>query len=113
MDFVLDLPITQSGKNSTWLIIDQLTKSVHFLPFSNIDAVEKLTRLYVTSPELSLGDNRLEQKCNTLGLKPWPIIVKARGCYGQGQGVKLGVAWNIVTRTIVTLGMGKGAKVCE
>ncbi|GKC78406.1 putative reverse transcriptase domain-containing protein [Tanacetum coccineum] len=32
MDFVTKLPRTSSGHDTIWVIVDQLTKSVHFLP---------------------------------------------------------------------------------
>ena len=32
MDFVTGLPRTLRGYNATWVIVDQLTKSAHFLP---------------------------------------------------------------------------------
>jgi hypothetical protein len=32
MDFITRLPTTQKGNDSIWLIVDRLTKSVHFIP---------------------------------------------------------------------------------
>ena len=32
MDFIVGLPITQKGFDSIWVIIDRLTKSMHFIP---------------------------------------------------------------------------------
>ena len=32
MDFVSGLPTTSKGNNAIWLIVDRLTKSVHFIP---------------------------------------------------------------------------------
>ena len=32
MDFVMGLPKTKRKNDSVWVIVDQLTKSVHFLP---------------------------------------------------------------------------------
>ncbi|GJR10661.1 putative reverse transcriptase domain-containing protein [Tanacetum coccineum] len=42
MDFVSGLPRTSSGYDSIWVIVDQLTKSAHFLPMKKTDSIEKL-----------------------------------------------------------------------
>lgn len=47
MGLVVGLPRISSGKNSMWMIIDQLKKSVKFLLVTNIDTLGKLTQLYV------------------------------------------------------------------
>ncbi|GJR57332.1 putative reverse transcriptase domain-containing protein [Tanacetum coccineum] len=47
MDFVTGLPRTSSGYDSIWVIVDQLTKSAHFLPMKKTDSMEKLTQLYL------------------------------------------------------------------
>ncbi|GJU08191.1 putative reverse transcriptase domain-containing protein [Tanacetum coccineum] len=47
MDFVSELPRTPSGYDTIWVIVDQLTKSAHFLPMKKTDSMEKLTQLYL------------------------------------------------------------------
>lgn len=47
MGFVVRLLMNPSGKNLVWMIVDHLTKSVHFLQVTNTDTLGKLTRLYV------------------------------------------------------------------
>nr|GEX12389.1 reverse transcriptase domain-containing protein [Tanacetum cinerariifolium] len=47
MDFVLGLPRTPSGYDSVWVIVDRLTKSVHFLPMKKTDNIKKLAQLYL------------------------------------------------------------------
>ncbi|GKA83420.1 putative reverse transcriptase domain-containing protein [Tanacetum coccineum] len=47
MDFVTGLPITPSGYDTIWVIVDRLTKSAHFLLMKKMDSMEKLTRLYL------------------------------------------------------------------
>ncbi|KAG8481801.1 hypothetical protein CXB51_026415 [Gossypium anomalum] len=48
MDFVSGLPLTQSKKDSIWVIIDRLTKSVHFIPVRKNFSLDKLAELYVS-----------------------------------------------------------------
>ena len=47
MDFVTGLPRTQRQHDAIWVIVDQLTKSAHFLPINVEDSLEKLAQLYV------------------------------------------------------------------
>nr|GEV73414.1 hypothetical protein [Tanacetum cinerariifolium] len=47
MDFVSKLPKTQSGNNTIWVVVDQLTKSAHFLPMKETNPMDKLVRLYL------------------------------------------------------------------
>nr|GEV77349.1 hypothetical protein [Tanacetum cinerariifolium] len=46
MDFVTKLPRTSSGYDTIWVIVDRLTKSVHFLPMREDESMDKLTKLY-------------------------------------------------------------------
>ncbi|GKG23765.1 putative reverse transcriptase domain-containing protein, partial [Tanacetum coccineum] len=46
-DFIIGLPRTPSGYDLIWVIVDQLTKSAHFLPVKTADGMEKLTQLYL------------------------------------------------------------------
>ncbi|GKD78447.1 putative reverse transcriptase domain-containing protein [Tanacetum coccineum] len=47
MDFVTKLPRTQSGNDTIWVIVYQLTKSAHFLPMRETDPMDKLAILYL------------------------------------------------------------------
>ena len=47
IDFVVGLPITQRGHNGVWVVMDKLTKTVHFLPFNTKWSIAKLARYYV------------------------------------------------------------------
>nr|GEV23370.1 hypothetical protein [Tanacetum cinerariifolium] len=47
MDFVSGLPITPSGYDTIWVIVNRLTKLAHFLPTKKTDSMEKLTQLYL------------------------------------------------------------------
>nr|GEU41267.1 putative reverse transcriptase domain-containing protein [Tanacetum cinerariifolium] len=48
MDFVTKLPKTQSGNDTIWVVVDRLTKFVHFLLMKETDPMDKLARLYLT-----------------------------------------------------------------
>ena len=47
MDFVMGLLRTASGKDAIWIIIDRLTKFVHFIPIKMSFSLDRLARLYV------------------------------------------------------------------
>ena len=47
MDFITKLPKTTGGLDTIWVIVDRLTKSVHFLPIKDTDKMEKLTKMYI------------------------------------------------------------------
>ncbi|GJZ50755.1 putative reverse transcriptase domain-containing protein [Tanacetum coccineum] len=47
MDFVTKLPKMTSGQDMIWVIVDQLTKSAHFLPMKETNSIDKLTRQYL------------------------------------------------------------------
>ena len=47
MDFISGLPKTPTGEDSTWVVVDCLTKSAHFIPIKIKDPMDKLARLYV------------------------------------------------------------------
>ncbi|GJY63505.1 putative reverse transcriptase domain-containing protein [Tanacetum coccineum] len=47
IDFITKLPRTSSGYDTICVIIDHLTKSVHFLPMRENDPMDKLARLYM------------------------------------------------------------------
>nr|GEU31721.1 putative reverse transcriptase domain-containing protein [Tanacetum cinerariifolium] len=47
MDFITKLPKTTNGYDTIWVIVDRLTKSVHFLPMTENDHMEKLMKLYI------------------------------------------------------------------
>ena len=47
MDFVTGLPRTLRGFDSTWVIVDRLTKSAHFLPVKTTYSATQYAKLYV------------------------------------------------------------------
>ncbi|GJS85621.1 putative reverse transcriptase domain-containing protein [Tanacetum coccineum] len=51
MDFVTKLPKVSTGQDTIWVIVDQLTKSAHFLPMKETDSIKKLTRQYLKEVE--------------------------------------------------------------
>ncbi|GJW70910.1 putative reverse transcriptase domain-containing protein [Tanacetum coccineum] len=46
---------TTTGQDTIWVIVDRLTKSVHFLPMREDDTLEKLTRQYLKEVVLKHG----------------------------------------------------------
>nr|GEU75505.1 putative reverse transcriptase domain, ribonuclease H-like domain, aspartic peptidase domain protein [Tanacetum cinerariifolium] len=60
MDFVSGLPRTPNGYDTILVIVDRLTKSVHFLPMKKTDSMEKLMQLHlreIRSLQKALGTN--------------------------------------------------------
>ncbi|GJV83849.1 putative reverse transcriptase domain-containing protein [Tanacetum coccineum] len=47
MDFVTKLPKTSSGYDTIWVIVDQLTRSAHFLPMREDYKMDRFARLYL------------------------------------------------------------------
>ena len=47
MDFVTALPMTPSGHEVVWVIVDRLTKSAHFIPVRVGYSLEKMAQLYI------------------------------------------------------------------
>ena len=47
MDFVVGLPLTGRKHDSIWVIVNRLTKSVHFLPVRTDYSLDKLAELYI------------------------------------------------------------------
>ena len=47
MDFVVGLPLTGRKHDSVWVVVDQLTKSAHFLPVRTDYSLDKLAELYI------------------------------------------------------------------
>ena len=47
MDFVSGLPRTSSGYDASWVIIDRLPKTAHFLPIKKMYSTVRLAKLYV------------------------------------------------------------------
>jgi transposase InsO family protein len=48
MDFIMGLQRTQSGYDSIWVIMDQLTKVAHFIPIKTTYSGPQLTELYMS-----------------------------------------------------------------
>jgi hypothetical protein len=48
MDFIVGLPKTQSSYDSIWVIMDRLTKVVHFIPVKTTYPGPQLAELYMS-----------------------------------------------------------------
>jgi hypothetical protein len=47
MDFIIGLPIMQSGYDSIWVIVDHFSKVAHFIPVKSTYKGAKLAELYI------------------------------------------------------------------
>jgi hypothetical protein len=47
MDFIVGLPLTPWKHDSIWVIVDQLTKTAHFIPVHTTYSVERYVEIYV------------------------------------------------------------------
>nr|GEU57767.1 putative reverse transcriptase domain-containing protein [Tanacetum cinerariifolium] len=47
MNFMTKLPRTSSGHATIWVMVDRLTKSIHFLPMREDYKIDRLVRLYL------------------------------------------------------------------
>ncbi|XP_049365267.1 uncharacterized protein LOC125830089 [Solanum verrucosum] len=47
MDFIVGLPRTRQQRDSIWVIVDQMSKSAHFIPIKVSYSVEEYAKLYV------------------------------------------------------------------
>ena len=47
MNFVIGLPVIGRKNDSVWVVVDRLTKSVHFLPVRTDYSLDKLAELYI------------------------------------------------------------------
>ncbi|GJU14408.1 putative reverse transcriptase domain-containing protein [Tanacetum coccineum] len=63
MDFVMKLPRTSSRHDAIWVIVDQLTKSAHFLPMREDYKMDGLARLYLNE---IVTDGQSERTIQTL-----------------------------------------------
>jgi hypothetical protein len=47
MDFIIDLPMTARKFDSIWVIVDRLSKSIHFIHVNTKYRVEKYAEIYI------------------------------------------------------------------
>jgi hypothetical protein len=47
MDFIVGLPVTTHKFDSIWVIVDRLSKSIHFIPNNTKYQVEKYDEIYI------------------------------------------------------------------
>jgi len=47
MGFVVGLPLTQRNNNAVWVIMDRLTKIMHFIVMRNTWTLDQLARAYL------------------------------------------------------------------
>jgi hypothetical protein len=80
MDFIVGLPRTQSGYDSIWVIVDQLTKVAHFIPVKTTYSGPQLVELYMSRLDCLHGvpkkivstlDHNLLRSFGRGCMKPW------------------------------------------
>jgi hypothetical protein len=47
MDFIVGMPLTSRNFDSIWVIVDQLTKSSHFIPINTNYNAQKYAGIYI------------------------------------------------------------------
>ncbi|GJQ98178.1 reverse transcriptase domain-containing protein [Tanacetum coccineum] len=75
------IPKTAAGYDSIWVIVDRLTKSVHFLPMRETDLTKKLTRLYMKEIVARHGIpvSIIFDRDSHFTSRVWPSLHKALG----------------------------------
>ena len=69
MDFVTHLPRTSKEHYAVWVIVDQLTKSAHFLVVWMTFTMEEFYRLYMSQPDSQsdpIGGSEPSSGCKTI-----------------------------------------------
>ncbi|GKE39796.1 putative reverse transcriptase domain-containing protein [Tanacetum coccineum] len=81
MDFITRLPRTSSGHDSIWVIVDRLTKSVHFLAVREDFKTEKLASLYINEIVARHGVlvSIISDRDNYFTSRFWQSLQKALG----------------------------------
>ncbi|KAD6118841.1 hypothetical protein E3N88_10112 [Mikania micrantha] len=81
MDFVTKLPITSSGNDTIWVIVDCLTKSAHLLPMKETDKMDKLTRLYIKEvvPQHGIPTSIISDRDSKFTSRVWQTLQNALG----------------------------------
>ena len=47
MDFIVGFPRTRRKNDSTWVLVDRLTKYANFIPVSSTHSAEEYARIYI------------------------------------------------------------------
>ena len=80
MDFIMGLPKTTNGYNAIWVIVDHLTKFVHFLPAKKTSTLEQLAEVYVKEVRLyGVPKSIISYRDTKFTLYFWKCIHEALG----------------------------------
>jgi transposase InsO family protein len=96
MDFIVGLPNTSLRHDSIWVIVDQLTKTAHFLPVHTTYSAKKYAEIYLDQivrlhgvPKMIISDRGAqfiarfwEQLQHTLGTK----LIQSSAYHPQTNG---------------------------
>nr|GEZ88064.1 hypothetical protein [Tanacetum cinerariifolium] len=83
MDFMTKLPRTSSGHDTIWVIVNRLTKSIHFLPMRVDYKMDRLARLYLNEITDGQGERTIQTLEDMLRTKCRSPIMWAE--VGEGQ----------------------------
>ncbi|GKB85668.1 putative reverse transcriptase domain-containing protein [Tanacetum coccineum] len=88
MYFITKLPKSSQSYGTTWVIVDQLTKSAIFVPMREIDPMEKLARMYLKEKALGMNldmstayhpqTNGLSKRTNSYSQDMAALLIKAQ-----------------------------------
>ena len=70
MDFIIGLPTMRKGNDSIWVIVDQLTKSAHFLLVKNLYRPPEYADLYMADIEVHSSPLTFVNECTRV----WGLV---------------------------------------
>ena len=81
MDFIVGLPRSRAGNDSIWVIVDRLTKLVHFVPVKTTFTAERLARIFIQQIVRLHGvaDNIVSDRGSTFTSRFWRSFQETMG----------------------------------
>ncbi|KAA0058926.1 reverse transcriptase [Cucumis melo var. makuwa] len=81
MNFLFGLPLTSSGHDGIWVIVDRLTKTARFIPIKATSTLDQLARLYVNKivSQYGVPVSIVSDRDPRFTSKFWPSLQKTIG----------------------------------